>query len=113
MKLCRNCCRRQANRPRGLCWSCYYTPSVRDRYESTSKFGRRGLHNGHHNAPLPVPTTVPPGTPEKLEILAARARARQALWHPCDATFEGDPRPLLWLENNVLPTSDSVENLAQ
>lgn len=33
---CRHCKRGVVSRPRGLCWSCYYTPSIRERY-STSK----------------------------------------------------------------------------
>ena len=41
--LCRHCNRRPSNRPRGLCWTCYYTPGLRDQYPSTSKFGRRGV----------------------------------------------------------------------
>ena len=41
--LCRHCKRVQSNRPRGLCWSCYYTPGVREKYPSTSKFARRGV----------------------------------------------------------------------
>jgi ribosomal protein L37E len=96
--ICRHCGRAKVNRPRGLCWSCYYTGGVRERYPSTSKFARRGVGNFTGNAPRPpIPTTAAPGTPEKLEVLAQRARNNQALWHPLDATYEGDPRPLLWL----------------
>jgi hypothetical protein len=47
------------------------------------------------NAPTsPEPTTYPPGTPEKMAVLEERARNRQALWHPLDAQYDGDPRPL-------------------
>lgn len=38
MKLCRHCKESSANRPKGLCWSCYYTPGVRKLYPSTSKY---------------------------------------------------------------------------
>ena len=95
---CRHCGRAKVNRPRGLCWSCYYTHGVRDRYPSTSKFARRGLgiFNGNTVQP-PVPTTAPPGTPEKMAVLEMRIRHRQALWHPLDATHAGDPRPMEWL----------------
>ena len=49
--LCRHCKKVKANRPRGLCWSCYYSPSVREKYPSTSKFGRRGVDEaGEHLA---------------------------------------------------------------
>lgn len=35
-KLCRHCGRKYVNRPRGLCWECYRTPSVLELYPSTS-----------------------------------------------------------------------------
>ena len=83
----------KANRPRGLCFRCYYTPGVRDRYPSTSKFGRRGIGNFCGNAPSPfVPTTAAPGSLEKLAVLEMRARLNQALWHPLDARYPGDQR---------------------
>jgi hypothetical protein len=30
--LCRHCGNRKANRPGALCWQCYYTPGVRERF---------------------------------------------------------------------------------
>src|SRR5215472_13964871 len=92
--LCRHCQRVQSNRPRGLCWSCYYTPGVRDKYPSTSKFARRGINDFNGRAPLPEPTTALPGTAEKVEILAQRARLRQALWHPRDASLDTEASQL-------------------
>jgi hypothetical protein len=83
---CRHCQQGKVNRPRGLCWTCYYRPTIREQYPSTSKFGRRGLGNFYGAAPIPVrPTTAPPGSPEKVAILAERARLKQSLWHPDDA----------------------------
>jgi hypothetical protein len=83
--LCRHCQRTVANRPRGLCWSCYYTPGLRDLYPSTSKFGRRGLDDFYGEAPRPpMPTRALPGSPEKIAVLQERAMKRQALWHPED-----------------------------
>src|SRR5262249_29501482 len=65
--LCRHCQRVKSNRPRGLCWSCYYTPGVRDLYPSTSKFARRGVGNFNGRSKLPpCPTDALPGTPEKV-----------------------------------------------
>lgn len=88
---CRHCQRAPVSRPRGLCWNCYYTEGVRELYPITSKFARRGPGNFHGTAPLPpCPTTALPGTPEKVAVLAERARLRQNLWHPDDATAE-DP----------------------
>ena len=87
--LCRHCQKANSNRPRGLCWSCYYTPGVRDRYPSTSKFARRGVgnFNGRTKQP-PCPTGALPGTPEKVAVLQERARQGLSLWHPLDATLE-------------------------
>jgi hypothetical protein len=86
--ICRHCQKSKVNRPRGLCWSCYYQPGVRDLYPSTSKFARRGVGNFTGNAPLPAPTNALPGTPEKLAVLEERARLKQALFHPDDARVE-------------------------
>lgn len=83
--ICKHCSKAKVNRPRGLCWGCYYTPGVKDLYPSTSKYARRGVGNGNGNAPLPEPTTAVPGTPEKMAVLELRAKLRQALWHPLDA----------------------------
>ncbi len=85
---CRHCQRTKANRPRGLCWSCYYRPGVRDLFPSTSKFARRGIADYCGKAIMPEPTDALPGTLEKVEVLEARARRGQALWHPLDATIE-------------------------
>ncbi len=86
---CRHCGRGAVNRPRGLCWSCYYTPGLRELYPSTSKFAAHGVRDFNGRAPLPSqPTLALPGTPEKVRILEQRARRRQALWHPDDASFD-------------------------
>ena len=85
--LCRHCQKVKPNRPRGLCWSCYYTPGVRDQYPSTSKFARRGVGNFCGTAPLPeAATDAAPGTEAKIMILMERAAKRQALFHPDDST---------------------------
>jgi len=102
--VCRHCSKCKVNRPRGLCWSCYYTPGVKELYPSTSKYARRGVGNFTGNAPLPEsPTTAPPGSPEKLAVLEQRAKLKQALFHPADARFEGDSRPSAFLRENAVP----------
>lgn len=84
--LCRHCQKVRSNRPRGLCWSCYYTPGVRDQYPSTSKYARRGVSDFNGQAhPAAQPTAALPGTSEKVDILAERARRGLSLWHPQDA----------------------------
>jgi len=91
--LCRHCHRVEANRPRGLCWSCYYTPGLRELYPSTSKFGQRGLDDFYGEAALPpLPTRAAPGSPEKVAVLEQRAMNRQALWHPDDGPVEVEKR---------------------
>src|SRR5687767_2729126 len=87
-RVCRHCQQSKVNRPRGLCWSCYYRPGVRELYPSTSKYARRGVGNFAGAAPLPpCPTSARPGTPEKLAVLEERARDRCGLWHPYDAVL--------------------------
>jgi hypothetical protein len=95
MILCRHCHKSKPNRPRGLCWSCYYTPGVRDQYPSTSKFARRGVgdYNGQSSLP-PFPTGALPGSPEKVAILEQRAKMRLSLWHPADAPMDRESRKL-------------------
>jgi len=84
---CQHCQQAPISRPRKLCWVCYYTPGVRDLYPSTSKFGRRGVANFNGRSPLPTfPTNARPGSPEKVAVLEERARLKQSLWHPDDAT---------------------------
>ena len=93
--LCRHCQRVRSNRPRGLCWVCYYTPGVRELYPITSKFARRGVGDFYGPAPLPVlPTSAFPGTPEKVAVLEERARMRQNLWHPEDGPVDVESRQL-------------------
>ena len=93
--LCRHCQKTKPNRPRGLCWSCYYKPGVRDQYPSTSKFARRGVgdYNGKSVLP-PWPTGAMPGSAEKVAILEQRARMRLSLWHPDDAPMDRESRRL-------------------
>lgn len=94
--LCRHCQKVKSNRPRGLCWSCYYAPGVRERFPSTSKFARRGVGNFNRRSKLPpYPTDALPGTVQKVAALEERARLGVSLWHPLDATVAGSARALL------------------
>lgn len=90
--MCRNCQKTKSNRPRGLCWTCYYTPGVRELFPSTSKFARRGVGNFNGNAPLPDQSTdASPGSEAKILILMERAAKRQALFHPHDSLIIAEP----------------------
>jgi hypothetical protein len=84
--LCRHCRRKKVNRPRGLCWPCYYTPGVREKYPSTSKYARRGVCDFDDRPAVAArPTEAAPGTPGKVAEMEDRARLGQSLWHPLDA----------------------------
>lgn len=95
--LCRHCNRVRANRPRGLCWGCYYKPGVRDLYPTHAKYGPRG---GDHNGPSdePEPTDTEPLTEARILVMMARAAAGQSLKHsddldPCAAPPGHRPSP--------------------
>jgi hypothetical protein len=91
--LCRHCQKVKSNRPRGLCWTCYYTPGVRDLFPSTSKFARRGVRDFNGRTRTPEPTDALPGTSAKVAVLEERARLGLALWHPLDATLDRQLAP--------------------
>ncbi|MSR32472.1 MAG: hypothetical protein EXR99_13315 [Gemmataceae bacterium] len=83
--LCRSCNRTRANRPRGLCYSCYYKPEVRERFPSTSKFAQRGKGIGVEGLKLSLePTLALPGTEAKMLILMERLARGEELFHPLD-----------------------------
>jgi hypothetical protein len=81
--LCRNCDRNQVTRSRGLCWSCFYAPGVRERYPPADK-RRCGLGTGRKRMPC-APTDAIPGSPEKIRVLMDRAARGQELFHEHDA----------------------------
>ena len=83
---CRHCGGGNVNRPRGLCWTCYYEPGVRDRYPITSKYARRGIKDTHKAVEVPkVPTEEPAGSEGKITALEDRAAKGLSLWHPEDS----------------------------
>ena len=91
--VCRHCGdpNRRVNRPRGLCWVCYYAPGVRERYGPVAGFvGSLTTKDYVGTRPMPEPTQARPQTPEKLAVLMERAERGESLWHPQDATY-GDP----------------------
>ena len=103
--LCRHCHRAKANRPRGLCWTCYYAPGVRDLYPSTSKYARRGFADTYATPALDAePTTARPGSPEKAAVLARRAALGMTLWHPQDEALD-----LRHLDAEAVPLAQNRE----
>ena len=82
--ICRNCHLREATRERGLCSTCYYTPSIRNQFGwLESRHNHRGV--GYRGCGLPEPTASRPGTDEKIAVLATRAEKDLLLHHPKDA----------------------------
>lgn len=88
--LCQHCQQRKANRPRGLCWRCYYQPGVAEMYPSGSKHARRGVVEFYGTAPLPEPTDTLPATPERLAVYERRAMNGEAIFHPKDRRITDD-----------------------
>jgi len=96
MRMCRHCNRRKANKCRGLCFSCYFKPGVRERYPSESKFGQWGIG---HSTPAAradfAPTKTPPGTETRVAVYATRAVMRLPIFHPNDLAGDFEAvRPL-------------------
>lgn len=84
---CRHCRRIRGRRPRGLCWKCYFTPTIRRRYPTRRNqfcdLPRVGDVN--RNAPLPTVTSrALPGSAEQLDILERRAAQGLSLFGPRD-----------------------------
>lgn len=76
---CRHCRAGKVNRPRGLCWNCYYTPGVKALYPVTSKFAAK-----------PEPTEA------ELDAMIAEQSKPENLpswWNEdkCQAREPGDP----------------------
>lgn len=89
-QICRHCEKCGVNRPRGLCWSCYYKPEIKALYGAGSlsakaaMYARIGVGLSYEGEPT-EPTDALPGTEEKIVILASRAEKGLGLHHPKDA----------------------------
>jgi hypothetical protein len=87
MPRCVHCRHGQQSRPRGLCWTCFRCPQIRELYPSTSKFASRGFGHSGYKGPPPDPTWAAPGSIEKQAVLRSRAAAGYDLHHPGDSDF--------------------------
>ncbi len=87
--LCCHCHAKRANRPKGLCHSCYYTPGVRALYKSTSKYVQRG-HGTDEGTREPEPTEAMPGSEGKMAALHQRLATGQQLHHRNDGHYVKD-----------------------
>ena len=90
--LCRHCDRNPARRSRGLCWSCFYSPGVRERYPPATT--PSGLGRGRKRLPC-EPTDASPGSPEKIRVLMDRAARGLELFHEDDAEVWSEPLALV------------------
>jgi hypothetical protein len=89
-RICRHCQSHKANRPRGLCWSCYYTPGVKELYPTSSKYGRRSDDTNHGHAqskPATDTARVEPGSPEKVALMAGRVLRGESLTDPSEPNY--------------------------
>lgn len=92
--LCVHCKESLRSRPRGLCWTCYYTPSIRALYPVTSKYHQHGEANGYRNSRLPkCPTSARPGSEEKIMVMIARVQRGEGIFHPEDAHLAVKAQP--------------------
>lgn len=80
--LCQHCDRRPISRSRNLCWSCFYSPGVKERYPPLPRTCR-GPGNGRRRLPC-EPTDAIPGTPEKIRVLMERVARGEELFHEHD-----------------------------
>lgn len=101
---CLHCGKRAVNRPRGLCWPCYYDPEIRYLYpayrgrnddddDSDSSYDRKFAEQlrAHQNLRHPLPaefTRELPGSEAKIRVLEGRAARGESLWHPDDLRIE-------------------------
>lgn len=81
---CQHCRTRSVNRPRGLCWACYYTPEVSVLYPSTSAYTRRGVASPGRATMPGRATAAPPGSLAKMREMYARLLRGESLFHPAD-----------------------------
>ena len=92
---CRHCHRRKPDR-RGLCRGCYRQPFVRKLYGPINPLGNKVFtFDTDGKRPLAKrPTSAAPGSEAKIAIMAARVKARVAVFHPLDAGLATDELPL-------------------
>lgn len=98
MFICKHCDKvYRCNRGRGLCATCYYTPEIKVLYPpgNTNGSGRRSEWADRNPVrPAAYPTSHPPGTFGKMDVMAERAMRGESLFHPHDADF-GVNKPVL------------------
>jgi hypothetical protein len=85
---CLHCKQKPGTHARGLCSTCHRTPGVRDGYavdEAHSTNGGRSPWEYTELPPPPEPTSEPPGSPGKQDVMAWRDAHGYQPHHPDDA----------------------------
>lgn len=84
---CRHCGNTRSIDRRNLCQKCYRKRSTINRYKPLPSSGYTGLLADRNSYPLPEPTDVMPGTPEKIAVMIDRAERGLAVLHPEDRRY--------------------------
>jgi hypothetical protein len=102
--ICQHCHEHPVSKSRGLCWRCWFTPGIKEKYTIEECYAHRG--NGlspSHGKKLPQrPTQAQPGSAKKIQVMADRAAKGLALHHPLDKgarDFDWEDLPELLLAN--------------
>lgn len=84
---CRHCKLPKNLVGRGLCYRCYQ--DVRDQYAPLRDCFAQERPDGNYHLPCPSePTDAPPGSAEKMRVLALRVKNGESLWHPADRKYD-------------------------
>lgn len=86
--LCRHCSNKKVSRPRGLCWRCFRTPGVKEKYVSGNPKAHRGVGNRAGESLPTAPTETPPKSPERLKVMMERAERGESVTHPRDKRLD-------------------------
>lgn len=90
--ICHHCQKDRYPAYRQLCWRCYLNSKIRKRY-AKKKTGNSDYFRGKDfyglAMPPSTPTPYPPGSKEKLEVMAERASRLEQLHHPADGHCNG------------------------
>lgn len=93
-RVCLECRMEKWHQARGLCRTCYYTPSIKKRYAMLGRgaTGLQPLRKENNKRPrLPKrPSLDRPGTESKLATMEKRFARGEAIFHPLDVTVLAD-----------------------
>ncbi len=86
---CQHCGQRKIARPRRLCAPCFYDLAVRSLYPARKSHGPALVQPQPVYTAAPAePTPHPPGSAEKVAVLAERYTQGKDLWHEADGQWQ-------------------------